>query len=88
MFKALIAKRVAKIAAGGLGAILAAIGGLTTIGVLQPAVERAADYGAQAVQIYCELPPVDRARFGDEVSERLAAVAFAGEVRVVCPADQ
>jgi hypothetical protein len=88
MFKAFIANRLTKVAAGGIGAILAAIGGVTTIGVLQPAVEKAADYGARAVRGYCELPLSDRERFRDEVRERLDAVAFNGEVRVICPSDQ
>lgn len=88
MLKALIAARFAKLAAGGVGAILAAIGGLTTISALQPAVEKASDYAAKTVQIYCELPLGDRQRFRDEVRERFAAVAFNGDVRVTCPSDQ
>lgn len=90
MFKALIAKRIAKIAAGGIGALLAAVGGITSIGVLQPAVEKAADYAAKAVESYCELPLVDRSRFRDEVNERLAnaAIPLPARIEVTCPTDQ
>ena len=79
-----------KVLAGGVGALLAAIGGLTSLKVLQPAVERAADYGAKAVALYCELPAVDRERFRAEVNERLAAnpATFgAADVRVTCSSD-
>lgn len=87
MFKKLIQARLSKIIGGGLGALFAAIGGVTTIGVLQPAVEKASDYGAKAVELYCELPAVDRARFRAEVEERLAAAGFVGQISVRCPAD-
>jgi len=87
MFKKLIANKFAKLAGGGIGAILAAIGGLTSLQVLQPAVEKASDYAASTVELYCELPVVDRARFRAEVAERLAAKAFAAQVSVSCPGD-
>lgn len=73
-----------KLASVGIGGVLAAFGGITALGVLQPAVEKASDYGAKAVSIYCELPAVDRDRFRSEVAERLPA-GYA--VRVSCPAD-
>lgn len=87
MFTRFISKRLAKLISGGLGAVLAAIGGITTIEALQPAVEKASDYGAKAVELYCELPAVDRARFRAEVDERLAASGFVGQISVRCPAD-
>lgn len=86
--KALLAKilkaRLAKVAAGGLGAVLATIGGITSIGVLQPAVERSSDYAAKAVEMYCELPIVDRERFRAEVNERLGTTAL---ITVRCAVD-
>jgi hypothetical protein len=86
MLKKLFSRQFAKLAGGSLGAILAAIGGLTSIQWAQPAVEKASDYGARAVDIYCELPEVDRARFRVEVSERLATSGNAVDVR--CAGDQ
>lgn len=87
---ALARKHVAKLLAGGVGAILAAIGGVTTIKAVQPAVEKASDYGARAVEIYCELPQVDRDRFRSEVMERLTERArslgtSSADIRVTCP---
>jgi hypothetical protein len=88
----LIQARLTKAAGAGLGALLAAIGGVTSIQVLQPAVEKASDYGARAAEIYCELPLVDRERFRSEVLERLVARAQETgsgtiDVRVSCPVD-
>jgi hypothetical protein len=83
----LIAARLGKILAGGLGTILATIGGITSIKAVQPVVEKASDYGAKAVMYYCELPLVDRQRFHAEVFERLQNAGFAGSVVVSCPAD-
>lgn len=88
MLKKLLSKKIAKLAGGGIGAILAAIGGITSVQVLQPAVEKASDYAAATVQLYCGLPTVDRARFRSEVQERLAAEAFDAEVSVTCPQDR
>lgn len=87
MFKKLIAKRLTKLAGGGIGAVLAAIGGLTSVQWLQPAVEKASDYAASTVRAYCELPLIDRERFRLEVTERLEAKSFAGGVSVTCPQD-
>lgn len=80
----LLKARLAKLAAGGVGALLAAIGGVTTIGALQPAVEKSSDYAARAVEMYCELPLVDRDRFRAEVNERLGATAL---ITVRCALD-
>jgi hypothetical protein len=82
-FQKLLSNRLAQMVGGGVGAFLAAIGGLTTIDALQPAIERTSDYAARTVRLYCELPPVDRARFGDEVNERLTGA----RVTVTCPQD-
>lgn len=90
ILKAILAKRLGKLAAGGVGAILAAVGGLTSIKALQPAVEKASDLGASAVLIYCELPAGDRERFRYEVTERLAAAGDGAQfarVAVTCPGD-
>lgn len=86
MLKKLLAKKLAKFAGGGIGTILAAIGGVTSFQWAQPAVEKASDYGARAVDIYCELPSVDRQRFRTEVAERLALSGNA--VSVSCVADE
>jgi hypothetical protein len=88
----LLTKRFSKVAGGGIGAILAAIGGITSIQVLQPAVEKASDYAAKTVELYCELPEVDRIRFRTEVMERLLARSIelgttSADVRVSCPLD-
>lgn len=92
MFKRLALKfvqaKLTRVAAGGIGAVLAAVGGLTSISALQGAVEKASDYGARAVAIYCELPPVDRDRFRAEVNERLLLDAPGAAVQVTCPADE
>lgn len=85
-----LAKRSGKIIAGALGTLLA--GGITSIAMLQPAVEKAADYGAKAVGLYCKLPAVDRERFRTEVEERLQVQALAAQtnvaaIRVTCPLD-
>lgn len=89
MLKKFLAKRAGKVIAAALGTVLA--GGITSIAVLQPAVEKTADYAASAIEGYCKLPAVDRTRFRDEVNERLqkqgnplfASVA----ITIVCPAD-
>jgi hypothetical protein len=89
MFKKLLANKVARLTAGGLGALLAAIGGLTSLAYLQPAVEKSADYAAKAVTLYCKLPLVDRRRFRTEVNERIAGKT-SGEIATVtvrCPGD-
>lgn len=80
--KGFFAKRGAKLVTAALGAVLA--GGVTSIAFLQPAVEKAADYGAKTVEAYCNLPAVDRDRFRAEVNERLEALG--ADVRVTCPA--
>lgn len=85
-----LAKRSGKIIAGALTTLLA--GGITSIAMMQPAVEKAADYGAKAVKLYCKLPAVDRERFRTEVEERLIVQATADKsnvaaVRVTCPLD-
>lgn len=82
MLKAFLAKRAGKLITAALGAVVA--GGITSIQLLQPAVEKAADYGAKSVELYCQLPAVDRARFRDEVNERLA-VGVRASVTVACP---
>lgn len=92
MFKAIIARRLAKYAGGGIGALLAAIGGITSIGALQPAVEKTSDAAAKTVELYCELPLLDRERFRSEIMERLNTLALANgtsaaTVRVTCPLD-
>lgn len=84
MFKKLLTRQVAKLAGMGIGAILAAIGGLTSIQQLQPVVERASDYAAKTVKLYCELPLIDRERFRMEVHERLGEGYV---VRVDCLGD-
>lgn len=92
MFSKIIKHQLSKIAGLGLGGILAAIGGFTSIEWVQPAVEKASDYAASTVRLYCELPSVDRERFRSEVMERLELVAVktgttVAEVRVLCPLD-
>lgn len=79
----LLAKRGGKIIASAIGAVLA--GGITSIALLQPAVEKAADYGAKTVELYCNLPAVDRDRFRAEVNERLESLG--ADVAVRCPVD-
>jgi hypothetical protein len=79
----ILAKRGGKIIAAVLGSVL--VGGVTSIQMLQPAVEKAADYGAKTVELYCGLPSVDRDRFRAEVNERLQALG--ADVRVTCPVD-
>jgi hypothetical protein len=86
MFKKILSRKFAKLVGGGLGTVLAAIGGLTSIQWAQPAVEKASDYGARVVDLYCELPAVDRQRFRVEVRERLASSGNA--VTVSCAADE
>lgn len=81
--KTLLAKRGVKLVSGAVAALLA--GGITTISLLQPAVEKAADYGAKTVELYCSLPSIDRDRFRAEVNERLEALG--ADVRVTCPVD-
>jgi hypothetical protein len=78
-----LAKRSGKIVAAVLGTAL--VGGVTSIQMLQPAVEKAADYGAKTVELYCNLPAVDRDRFRAEVNERLQALG--ADVAVRCPVD-
>lgn len=86
----IIRNQIARLAAGGIGAILAAIGGVTTIDALQPAVEKASDAAAKTLELYCKLPEIDRMRFRSEVMERAQEVAratnaTAADVRVTCP---
>lgn len=81
----LLSKRLGKAAGGGLFAILAAIGGVTSIGALRPAVDKAAEYAAQAVTIYCQLPEIDRETFGAKVDAQLHGAAFTARVTVQCP---
>lgn len=87
LIEALLKARFGKLLAGGLGAVLAAIGGLTTMEALQPDVEKAADLAARGVVLYCELPRMDRDRFRSEVLERLSDAKVPAAVRVVCPQD-
>lgn len=81
--KTLLAKRGAKLIAGAVATLVA--GGITSISLLQPAVEKAADYGAKTVALYCNLPAVDRDRFRAEVNERLQSLG--ADVAVRCPVD-
>ncbi len=92
IFRKIFSKQIAKLTGGGIGAVLAAIGGITSVGFLQPAVEKTSDAAAKTVALYCELPLVDRERFASEIMERLAARAVAlntatATVRVTCPVD-
>lgn len=84
LFARILSKQAAKLAGMGVGTLLAAIGGLTSVKSLQPVVERASDYAAKTVELYCELPLVDRERFRAEVHERLGE-GYA--VRVDCLGD-
>ena len=85
----LLQHKFSKLTGKSVAALLAAIGGVTSYQALQPAVEKASDYGAKAVGIYCALPLVDRQRFRDEVNERLASSTETQKatVRVTCPTD-
>lgn len=81
-----IMSKVAKVTAGGLGAILAAVGGFTSISALQPAVDKATDYAARGISMYCELPQIDRAEFRRRVAEQLRDSGNA--VTVTCAGDR
>lgn len=85
----ILTNRAAKIVGGGLATLLSLIGGITSFEAVQPAVEKASDYAAKAVELYCHLPAIDRERFRAEVDERLIAssVPPAAQLRVICPAD-